>query len=170
LLNNDRSWTCCPPSPVLPQTSRTTPRRRTALLRDLAALYAIAAETLIHDRDSDAVVDLLWAATRDQPTLRIVAEADGVPVGFALASLRPASDTTPCTGPYRPADGTPRYQGKDLSRALLEQTQDALVAAGAARLMIRGNPRTTPGPESTSATPPPSAWPNPADTSAKRRA
>lgn len=115
-------------------------RLRPALPRDLPALHAIALESLVHDEDSDTVVDLLWNATVEQPALRVVAEADCVPVGFALGSLRPANGTVPCRGHIDLLAVLPQYRGHGLGRALLEQLQDQLVAAGAARLVLRGNP------------------------------
>lgn len=146
------------------------PAARTATEHDLPALRTLTRAALVHDSDAEDVFDLLWAQTADHPQLRILAEDEGKPVGVALAALRPATASAPATGHIDLVAVRPGAQSRGIGRALLTRAEELLVAAGAGRLMIRGRPPTTPGPASTSATPAPSAWPNPVATPGVPRA
>ena len=134
---------------------------RLATPDDLPALRALAAAALIHDSDAPAIVDLLWAAAADG--CRIVAEGPGASdasgtldasaafdsrvlgfdprmLGFALGSLRPARDDQPTTGHIDLLIVAPEHRGRGIGRALLAEVEHRLIAAGATRLRIRGNP------------------------------
>ncbi|MFF1835958.1 GNAT family N-acetyltransferase [Streptomyces sp. NPDC058231] len=113
---------------------------RTATDHDVPALRTLARTALVHDSDAEDVFDLLWAQTADGPQLRIVVEADGEPVGVALAALRPATAGTPATGHIDLIAVHPGAQGRGIGRALLTRAEELLAAAGADRLMIRGRP------------------------------
>ncbi|GAA1976762.1 hypothetical protein GCM10009838_41390 [Catenulispora subtropica] len=114
---------------------------------DLPALRALARDALVHDPDAPAIVDLLWHAAAGG--CRIVAEtadtaepADPAVVGFALGSLRPARDGQPATGHVDLLVVPAGHRGRGVGRALLAEVERRLIAAGAARLRIRGNPPT----------------------------
>lgn len=116
------------------------PVLRTAVPEDLPRLRAIARAALVHDEDAEAVVDLLWTEADLHPALRVVAEEDGVPVGFALGSVRAATDTAPRSGHLNLLAVNPACQGRGLGRALLVDLERRLGEESAARLVIRGNP------------------------------
>ncbi|MET7857635.1 GNAT family N-acetyltransferase [Streptomyces sp. NPDC005318] len=113
---------------------------RTATEHDLSALRTLARAALVHDSDAEDVFDLLWAQTADRPQLRILAEADGEPVGVALAALRPATASTPAIGHIELLAVLPQVQSRGIGRALMTRAEELLIAAGAERLVIRGRP------------------------------
>ncbi|MFC7180475.1 GNAT family N-acetyltransferase [Kitasatospora paranensis] len=113
---------------------------RTASDADLPALRAIARASLVHDEDAETVVDLLWAEADRHPSLRVVAELDGVPVGFALGSVRAARDTAPRSGHLNLLAVHPEHRGLGRGRALLAALERRLAAEEVARLVVRGNP------------------------------
>ncbi|MFL6116439.1 MAG: GNAT family N-acetyltransferase [Catenulispora sp.] len=107
---------------------------RLATPDDLPGLRALAREALVYDADAAAVVDLLWAAAADG--CRVVAEDSG----FALGSLRPARAGRPATGHVDLLVVAADRRGRGVGRALLAEVEQRLIAAGAERLCIRGNP------------------------------
>lgn len=112
---------------------------RSATPADLPALHTLARQALIHDPDAPAIVDLLWSAAADG--CQIVAEApDSVVVGFALGSLRPARNGQPATGHIDLIVVAAEHRGNGIGRSLLADLERRLIAAGAERLRIRGNP------------------------------
>jgi ribosomal protein S18 acetylase RimI-like enzyme len=114
---------------------------RQALPDDLPALRTLARRALVHDPDAAEVVDLLWSAAASG--CRIVtgsADDPGRAAGFALGSLRPASHGHPTTGHIDLVAVDPEHQGQGLGRELLAELEQRLIAAGATRLRIRGNP------------------------------
>ncbi|MFD9502820.1 GNAT family N-acetyltransferase [Streptomyces sp. NPDC060035] len=113
---------------------------RTARESDLPALRTIVRAALVHDCDAEHVLDLLWTQTSANPQLRILAEADGEPVGLALAAIRPATASAPTTGHTDLLAVHPRVQGRGIGRALLARSEGLLASAGADQLMIRGRP------------------------------
>ncbi|NUR63217.1 MAG: GNAT family N-acetyltransferase [Catenulispora sp.] len=115
-------------------------RMRLATPDDLPALRDLARATLIHDADAPAIVDLLWADAADG--CRVVAEGPDSSsiLGFALGSLRPARDGKPVTGHVDLLVVAPEHQSRGVGRAVLAEVERRLIAVGAARLRIRGNP------------------------------
>lgn len=124
--------------PALPTASV-----RTAVPEDLPELARIAAAALIWEPDAAELPALLWPAAAPDaaaPDCAVVAELDGVPVGFALGSLGPV--------PQDPAnerrghvnalvvDAAVRRRG--IGSALLAALEQRLSAAGAAALVIGG--------------------------------
>jgi mycothiol synthase len=117
---------------------------RTATPDDLPTLRELARAGLVHDPDAAAIVDLLWPSAADG--CRIVLEQPGETgprmIGFALGSLRPAHDDIPATGHIDLLVVDPGHHGRGHGRDLLADIERRLVAAGATRLRIRGNPPT----------------------------
>lgn len=120
---------------------------RQATPDDLPTLRTLARAALVHDPDAPAIVDLLWNAAADG--CRIVAEDSGgeaaqqaapTTLGFALGSLRPPRDGQPATGHVDLLVVAAGHRGRGIGRALLAEIERRLIAAGAARLRIRGNP------------------------------
>jgi predicted N-acetyltransferase YhbS len=111
---------------------------RAAVPEDLPALRRIAEAALSRDPDASALPDLLWPTAA--PEFAVVAQADGVPVGFALGSLGPV--------PQDPAaarrghvnmlavDAASRRRG--IGGALLAELEKRLLAAGAVDLVVGG--------------------------------
>jgi len=127
---------------------------RQALPDDLPTLRTLAAEALIHDRDAAAIVDLLWSAAADGCRMVVTenvennaedsenAGASGGDrvIGFALGSLRPARDGQPATGHVDLIVVAAEHRGRGHGRELLADLERRLIAAGAERLRVRGNP------------------------------
>ncbi|NUP54037.1 MAG: GNAT family N-acetyltransferase [Catenulispora sp.] len=122
---------------------------RQATPDDLPTLRTLARAALVHDPDAPAIVDLLWNAAADG--CRIVAEDSGgeptaqsarTTLGFALGSVRPARDGQPATGHVDLLVVAADHRGRGIGRALLAEVERRLIAAGATRLRIRGNPPT----------------------------
>ena len=116
---------------------------RQAVPEDLPTLRALSQASLVHDSDAEAIVELLWSSAADG--CRIVLEhtdaADGTRViGFALGSLRPAHDALPATGHVELVIVDPEHRERGHGRELLAELERRLIAAGATRLRIRGNP------------------------------
>ncbi|MEZ0115053.1 mycothiol synthase [Catenulispora sp. EB89] len=125
---------------------------REAVPEDLPTLRALAQTSLVHDSDAEAIVELLWSSAADG--CRIVLErtdaaddAEGTDatdgtriIGFALGSLRPAQDALPATGHVELIVVAPEHREHGHGRALLADLERRLIAAGATRLRIRGNP------------------------------
>lgn len=116
---------------------------RTATPDDLPTLRELARAGLVHDPDAAAVVDLLWASAAEG--CRIVLEEPGEDdsarvIGFAFGSLRPAHDDIPATGHIDLLVVDPGRHGRGHGRNLLAAVERRLIAAGATRLRIRGNP------------------------------
>lgn len=105
---------------------------------DLPALRELARVSLTHDSEAAAIVDLLWQAAADG--CRVVVTEDDRVIGFALGSLRPARDSFPATGHVDLLVVDPEYRERGLGRELLADIERRLIAAGATRLRIRGNP------------------------------
>ena len=116
---------------------------RQAVPQDLPTLRALARAGLVHDPDAKAIVELLWSSSAE--SCRIVLEDaadDARVIGFALGSLRPARDDLPATGHVDLIVVDPEHREQGHGRALLAELERRLIAAGAARLRIRGNPPT----------------------------
>lgn len=115
---------------------------RTATPEDLPTLRELARAGLVHDPDAAGVVDLLWPSAAEG--CRIVLEQPGGTsphiIGFALGSLRPAHDDIPATGHIDLLVVDPGHHGRGHGRGLLAAIERRLIAAGATRLRIRGNP------------------------------
>jgi GNAT superfamily N-acetyltransferase len=117
---------------------------RRATPEDLPTLRALAHRALVHDPDAPEIVDLLWSAAADG--CRIVAESSGGTdepgsvIGFALGSLRPARDGQPVTGHLDLVVVDAEHRGQGRGRELLAELERRLIAAGATRLRLRGNP------------------------------
>ncbi|MGW2477107.1 GNAT family N-acetyltransferase [Streptomyces sp. NPDC001665] len=116
------------------------PSVRTATEYDMPALQALTRTVLVHDTDAEDVFVLLWPQSADRPQLRIVAEADGEPVGFALGALRAAAADAPAIGHIDLIAVRPDAQSSGVGRMLLTRLEALLAAAGAERLLIRGRP------------------------------
>lgn len=105
---------------------------------DLPRLRELASGSLIHDADAPAVVDLVWSSAAEG--CRIGIEEGSEVIGFALGSLRAASESRPATGHIDLIVVDPAHRGQGHGRDLLADLERRLIAAGAARLRIRGNP------------------------------
>lgn len=98
---------------------------------DLPALRRIAARSLRWDRsDASSLVELLWPD--EHPDLAVVATEDGVPVGFALGSLRRGR------GHVNLLAVAPGARRRGHGRALLQALEQRLEGAGAARILVGG--------------------------------
>lgn len=115
---------------------------RQAICEDLPALRTLALAGLDFDPDAGAIVDLLWSSAADG--CRIVVEDEGGDagriIGLALGSLRPGRDEQPATGHLDLIVVAPDRREQGHGRTLLAELERRLIAAGADRLRIRGNP------------------------------
>ncbi|MFD4713815.1 GNAT family N-acetyltransferase [Streptomyces sp. NPDC058430] len=119
----------------------TTPHSiRTANESDLPALRTLVQAALVHDRDAADVLDLLWTQAASRPRLRLLAEADGHPVGLVVGALGPATADAPATGHIDLIAVHPQVQSRGIGRTLLTRAEELITAAGATRLMMRGRP------------------------------
>jgi mycothiol synthase len=115
---------------------------RTATPDDLPTLRELARTALVHDPDATAIVDLLWPSAADGCRIVLELPGDEGPriIGFALGSLRPARDDLPATGHIDLLVVDPGHHGRGHGRDLLAAIERRLIAAGATRLRLRGNP------------------------------
>ena len=134
---------------------------REATPDDLPTLRELARAALVHDPDAASIVDLLWSSSAEG--CRIVLEHADTPdalaspgnpgtpgtpgtpgadriIGFALGSLRPAHDDHPATGHVELIVVAAEHRERGHGRELLTDLERRLIAAGARRLRIRGNP------------------------------
>ena len=115
---------------------------RTATPDDLPTLRELARAALVHDPDATAIVDLLWPSAAGGCRIVLELPGDEGPriIGFALGSLRPARDDLPATGHIDLLVVDPGHHGRGHGRDLLAAIERRLIAAGATRLRLRGNP------------------------------
>jgi GNAT superfamily N-acetyltransferase len=111
---------------------------RTAGSDALPELSVLAREGLVHERDADDVLSLLWRAAL--PAARVLAERDGRIIGCALGSLREATASLPATGHVDLILVAPGHRHRGIGTMLLAEVEARLLDAGARRLRVRGNP------------------------------
>lgn len=111
---------------------------RTATPDDLPALRSVAANSFDRERVNRAgIVDLLHPRPGLDPGLSVVAIHGGEVIGFALASIPPASPGD--TGYVDAWAVNPGARVQGIGTALLAEVESRLSAAGCTRLQIGGS-------------------------------
>jgi predicted N-acetyltransferase YhbS len=107
---------------------------REATIGDVSVLRRLAASSFdLEPAGRAALVDLLYHRPPGDPSMRLVAEVDGSPVGFAFGSVHERTGYVDGLA----VDETVRHRG--VGSALLKTIEDRLTRAGADDFAIGGN-------------------------------